>query len=63
LGIYVLAGSLAGGTYFSYFPSLKWADASFFGMSIFAAYMLLCVFPIIVEIREVRKWKALSSKI
>ena len=63
LGMYILVGNLMGGMYASYFPSIKLAEVSPFGVSIFAAYLLLCVCPIIIEIWEVRKWNALKSKI
>ena len=63
LGIYTLVGNLMGGMYFRFFPSMKSADVSPFGISVFVAYLLLCICPIIIEIWEVRKWKALRSKI
>lgn len=63
LGIYTLAGNLMGGMDFRFFPSMKMAEASVFGISVFVAYLLLCICPIIIELWEVRKWKALRSKI
>ena len=63
LGMYTLVGNLMGGMYFNFFPYLRMADASFFNTSVFVAYLLLCSSPIIIEIWEVRKWKALRSKI
>ena len=63
LGIYVLVGNFMGGMYFIYFPSIKMTDISFYGISIFAAYIGLCMSPVIIELWEVRKWKALKSKI
>ena len=63
LGIYTLTGSLLGGMYFRFFPSMKMTDISPFSLSVFAAYLLLCSSPIIIEFWEVRKWKALRSKI
>ena len=63
LGIYTLMGNLMGGMYFRFFPSVKTADVSPFGISVFFAYLLLCSSPIIIELWEVRKWKALRSKI
>ena len=63
LGTYTLIGNLMGGMYFDFFPSLRVADASFFNISVFVAYLLLCISPIIIEIWEVRKWKVLRSKI
>ncbi len=63
LGIYTLAGNLMGEMYFIFFPSIKTADVTPFGISVFVAYLLLCICPIIIEILEMRKWKALRSKI
>ena len=63
LGIYTFAGNLMGGMYFNFFPSIKMAKASLFNISVFVAYCLLCVCPVIIELWEVRKWKALRSKI
>lgn len=63
LGIYTLIGNLAGGMYFRYFPSIKSTEFSIYYLSIFAAYFLLCVFPVIIEIKEARKWKSIKSKI
>ncbi|MBR5156004.1 MAG: energy-coupling factor transporter transmembrane protein EcfT [Clostridia bacterium] len=63
LGTYTLVGNLMGGMKFSYFPAIKGAKMSAFGTSIFLAYLLLCMCPIIIEIWEVGRWKALRSKI
>lgn len=63
LGIYILSGNIIGGMYFSYFPSVRISDASTFDTSLFISYMLLCMYPVIIEIREVIRWKALRSKI
>ena len=62
-GLYTLVGSLMGGMYFQYFPSLKGVSPSLFSISVFVAYLLLCISPIIIEIWEVRRWKVLRSKI
>lgn len=63
LGIYTIFGYFMGGMDFRYFPSVKGTEASLFGVSVFAAYFVLCIFPVIIEIREVIRWKALKSKI
>lgn len=63
LGVYTLAGYLSGGMYFRYFPSVKTNNLSVFGMSVFISYSALCMCPIIIELREVRRWKAIKSKI
>lgn len=62
-GIYTFAGNLMGGMYFRYFPSVKAGDISIFSISVFLSYLLLCLCPVIIEIWEVRRWKALRSKI
>ena len=59
LGIYTLVGYLAGGMYFRYFPSMKGNDFSVFGISVFFAYLALCICPIVIELWEARKWKAI----
>ncbi len=63
LGIYIFAGSIFGGMYISFFPYIKAVSASLYSISVFFAYFALCMCPVIIEIWEVRKWKALKSKI
>ena len=63
LGAYTFAGNLFGGMSFQYFPSLIGADLTAFHTSVFLSYFLLCSLPIILEIKEAKKWKALRSKI
>ncbi|MBQ2931549.1 MAG: energy-coupling factor transporter transmembrane protein EcfT [Clostridia bacterium] len=62
-GIYTFAGNLMGGMYFRFFPSIQSAEISLWSISVFASYLFLCICPIVIEIREVRKWKALEQKI
>ncbi|MCH5187002.1 MAG: energy-coupling factor transporter transmembrane protein EcfT [Oscillospiraceae bacterium] len=62
-GAYTFIGNMAGGMYFRYFPSLRGAKVSGFGISVFASYLLLCICPVIIELWEVRRWSALKSKI
>lgn len=63
LGIYTLVGNLTGGMYFRYFPSMKSNDFGVFGLSVFIAYFVLCMYPVIIEVKETRRWVALKSKI
>ncbi len=63
LGLYTLCGSLMGGMDFRYFPSVKAAEISLFGISVFLSYLLLCIYPVMMELWEVRKWKAFRSNI
>lgn len=61
-GIYVLSGYIFGGISFAYFPQITFSGMTPFSISIFAVYLLLCMSPVIIEIKEVRKWKYLSLK-
>lgn len=63
LGVYTTFGCLKGGMSFEYFPSIKNAENSLFGFSVFVAYALLCMCPLIIEYWEARKWKSIISKI
>jgi len=63
LGIYTLIGSLLDEMSFTYFPYVEAQKASAYGVSVFVSYFVLCIYPVLIEIWEVRKWKALRSKI
>ena len=58
LVIYILFGILTGGTYFRYFPSVKYGGISVNTVSQVAAYFLLCAMPCIIELWEAKKWKS-----
>lgn len=62
-GIYVIFGAAAGCMRFSFYPSIEMAEVTPFAISVFAAYFILCIIPIIIELKEMRKWKSLKSKI
>ncbi len=61
-GLYTLAGSIMGGMSFSFFPAMKSVEFSPFVASVFLAYLLLCMCPVVIEIQEVRRWKASELK-
>lgn len=63
LGIYTFIGKLLGGMDCRFFPEIAAKNVDAFGLSVFLSYFLLCIFPVIIEIWEVRKWNALKSKI
>ena len=63
LGIYTFVGGLSGKMSFEFYPSIKWAEISPYGISVFISYLLLFMCPIIIELREVRKWKLSVQKI
>ncbi len=62
-GLYLVIGTLCGGTYFKYFPLIRSAELSVFSISNFTVYLMLCVMPVIIELMEVIKWKYIKSKI
>ncbi len=57
LVIYIIVGAAAGKLYFRFFPSVKGAAFSVYTASVFVCYILLCAYPIITELIEVRRWK------
>lgn len=61
--IYVIIGVFNGAVYCRYFPSFRIQGIDAYNLSVMITYMFLCVMPIIVEIREVLRWKRLKSKI
>ena len=62
LGAAVLAGAALECLTWRYFPSMKWSTAPL-SLAVLAAYGALCAFPIILNRKEARKWKALRSNI
>ena len=62
LGIYIIIGRFFDGMYFEYFPSIRY-DVSAYSLSVFAAYLVFCLLPLIIEMWEARRWNALVSKI
>lgn len=63
LGIYTLVGNMVGSMNFAYFPAIMGADVSLYNISVFVSYFILCIFPVLIELWEVRKWKSLKQKI
>ena len=59
--LYTLSGNMSGDMAFSYYPVLETQNFSVLSLSFFASYLLLCTYPIIIELWEVRKWKAIKS--
>jgi energy-coupling factor transport system permease protein len=63
ISIYIIVNAFVGQMEFRYYPSLKGVEITLQSISVFLAYFLLCVTPIIIEIKEAYKWKLLKSKI
>ena len=62
LAAYVIVGSAMGEMSFVCFPTVKTADFSVYGLSVFLAYFIQLSLPITIEISEVIKWKSIHSK-
>jgi len=60
LATYVIISYYRGEMQFTYFPSIRFSDISFISITTFGAYLLLCFVPIIIEIKEIIKWKCLK---
>ena len=59
-GLYTVIGALCGGLYYRYFPSMKGTAITPYAISVFAAYFILCITPVMLELWEDRKWKAIN---
>lgn len=54
---YIIAAHRLGGAYYRYFPSIKFDVSGGAALGIFTAYMLLCLLPVFIEIKEALRWK------
>jgi len=57
LSLCVIYGRICGSLSFSYFPTFGVARSDFAAVSSVFGYFLLCVMPIIIELKGVRRWK------
>lgn len=62
-GAYLLAGWLADGMAFRYYPSVKAAPFTPLTASFALVYLALVLTPVILERKEARTWRSLQSKI
>ncbi|MDR2132003.1 MAG: energy-coupling factor transporter transmembrane protein EcfT [Clostridiales Family XIII bacterium] len=60
---YIVAGALAGGLYFRYFPSVAGVWGGLRTTGLFAVCFALYAMPVAINLREDAKWKALEAKI
>ncbi len=58
-GAYITAGALLGGLKWRYYPTMKGVALGPFSASLFACYFALCIMPVVLNVREERKWNAL----
>lgn len=60
-GIYVYVGYFTGGLFWEYYPSLMGSFTGPYTISIYAIWFILTSSPIILNLLEDRKWRALKS--
>jgi len=63
LNAYIIAGIIIGKFRFLYYPMITYEKINIYASTVFIAYFLLCVTPIIIEYKEAKKWKSLIQKI
>ncbi len=62
-GIYIILGAFLGGIYWRYFPTMKGVGFELYPISLYICYFALCIMPVVINVNEDRKWKAIQSKI
>jgi energy-coupling factor transport system permease protein len=62
-GGYIITGVMSGGIYWCYFPTMKGVWLEFYPVSLYLCYLALCIAPVVINIKEDWKWKAIQSKI
>jgi energy-coupling factor transport system permease protein len=61
--VIVIAGALMGNGAIEFFPYIVMAEVKPMAILMYAAYILLCFFPVIIEVKEVLTWRRLQSRI
>lgn len=61
--IYVILGVIFGSFKYQYYPKMSGMEYSHYLLSVFTAYFVLCITPVIFEFVEEQKWKLSRSKI
>lgn len=59
--VYLISGSVANAFGFRYFPSIRYISINAVTLSFQVVYFMLCFTPILLNLLEDRKWKALYS--
>ena len=57
----IIGGSLAGGLYWRYYPSIRGGDMPWLGIVLFAFYAALCLMPVIINRAADRRWAAITK--
>lgn len=59
----VITGAVIGKCSIEFYPNIIMTELDTFGIIVYAAYFVLCFFPIAVEVKEVLTWRLMQSKI
>lgn len=62
-GLYLFEGSLSGGLFWRYFPSIRGVTAEPLTLSFEAVYLALCMTPLIINGKENQAWRSSRSMI
>lgn len=61
-GWYVTAGEISSAFYFRYFPSVRGMAINAVTLSFQLVYLAMCAMPVVINVLEERKWKAIRLK-
>ena len=61
-GLFLVAGTILNAFGFRYFPDIRYAAFDMTTISFYCAYSALCITPVILNLKEERKWKTSVSE-
>ncbi len=61
-GLFIIAGTLLNAFGFRYFPDVRYAAFDMTTIPFYCAYSALCITPVILNLKEERKWKTSVSE-
>lgn len=59
----IIAGAFAGKCSIAFYPEIMMPETDAFCIAVYAAYFVLCFFPVFTEIKEAVTWRRLKSEI
>lgn len=62
-GGYIFLGAALGGLKWRYYPTIKGVTTDAFPVSIYLAYIALCIMPVMLDIAADRQWRAIGAKV
>ena len=62
-GLFIIAGSMLSAFGFRYFPDIRYAAFDMTTIPFYCVYSALCITPVILNLKEERKWKTSVSEI